>query len=363
MLKFFLSNPSVKNAPIRKYSRFDYLSRRYVSEINKVKEYYNNRDTAVENRNIFSRIISTIAPSIDLDIVSYFKIVDANYEYIARQFGLVSNMSNGKVLDNITYNGKSKEVFITVDTDIDLFDFKDVWKNYSPVKIVYTEDNDMDYYIFNKSKVVTEDTLSVFEVDVTGMCLMYREWCIERIRDDKSTHPTFFVHQYVLPGIMYSKFDLNMFTRLVEISKYGICKSFRINHPFPLIDYTRGIDNLLKEVLRDVYNSNHFLDQLLLHIPTFFDENMVKTLLIRLPYYTRQSEWVIWASRISYILNLLELLNTTGMTKNKELVNRLPVFIRQLENRSTNLVRQVSGNVLSKILKDIEKIKVITGRR
>ncbi len=363
MINLFLKKNNIITVPIKKYSKFDYIKDRYTEELKKIKEYYRNKDNAVSNAHILSRIINMLSPNIELDIVEYFKIVDTNAIYIARQFNLVSNINNGEIFNNIFYNGKSYEIINYVETEIDIFDIEDNWIEYSPIKVTYTEETDLDFHILNGNKTKDGVSLTILELDITLLLLMYKQWALSRIREDKSTNMNVFVATIVLPNALDNMLDLTILNRLIYIYKYGDCKQFRIKHPFSVLDFSKGIDNILEDVIKDINNSNITIEQLLNTIPTIVNNNMLETLIINRPYYTKQSEWVIWLSRIEYIAFILEVLGNQGIKRNRDLLNRLPSLIRQLENRSTNIYSKLKDELLLDFEYNIEKIKNTLGSR
>jgi len=363
MFNIFFKKQTTLDLPIRKYTEFDYIRNRYKEELVKIKEYYRNKDNAVNNTNLLSRLVYNISPNIELDIIDYYKIVDANAIYTARQFGLVSNISNGKVLENNLYSDNSYEIFNYVSKDIDIIHMVNNWIEYKPVNVTYTENTNIDYRLLNGRLPLDKISLTVIEVDLIMMSLMYKFWAKDRIRNDKSTNTNVFIATIIVPNILDSMLDITIFNRFIDIYRYGSSSTFDIKHPFTILDYTKGIDKVLTKVVKDVDNRNYYIEQLLLSIPTIVSNNMLDALYIDNPIYTRQSEWSILAARIDYIVFILEILGVNGIKKNKDDIYKLRIIIKNLENGSTNLFSKLPDSILPYVKYNIDKIKNIIGSR
>ncbi len=102
MFKHFIkqNDPFKTEYPVKLYTKFEYIKRRYFGELIRIKEYYRNRVRVVNNSHILSRMVDLLAPSSSLDIVDYVKQVSYNARSISRRFDVVSNVNIGKVLSN-----------------------------------------------------------------------------------------------------------------------------------------------------------------------------------------------------------------------------------------------------------------------
>lgn len=365
MLSLFLRNP--KSFDIQyatpEYSRFDLIKRRYLEELSKIKDYYRNRDRAVNNRHILARLVNTLAPSIDLDDVEYFKNVSINAPYIAKQFNIVSNIHNGTILESTFYANNSKELFLYVNNIRDPFSFKNNWLDAESVRIIYTENTDLDFHIPFGNKDFREPTLTVFEIDIVAMLMQYKYWCISRLKNGMSTNPNVFVATIVIPNTLNNMLDLTIFNRYLTLYKYGVCKAFAIKHPFNVLDFSSNVDRILLDIIKHTSDKSMPVEQILNIIPTIVNDNMLEALKINSSFFTRQSYWVLWVSRINYISTLLDLLGKKGIARNRLYANILPVEIRLLQNRNTDLYAKLPEGILDNFNTDLDKIKKIVGTR
>jgi hypothetical protein len=304
-----------------------------------------------------------ISPNINLDDVTYLKIVTATAKYVSKQFGITSTINYGIAHESIFYGQNSTELLIYTETSIDL---AYVAKNYdaiASVKPIYHEDTDLDYYVPMGTKDLRKPSLSVFEIDIVMMLMQYKYWALDRIYSDLGTNPNVFVATVVIPNMVYQTFDLALWNRFVAIHRTDYIPKFVIKHPFPLINFDDKADNIYRDILKYVSNNIIPLRGLLETIPAAYSVNMDNVLAIDINYYTAQSEWVIWLSRIFVINDLIDILGEKGRIRNVLLINELPVKMRLLDNRSTRLEGMLPEVIYNRYIDTINSIKEKVGKR
>ena len=363
MLNFFLTKYHPDQLGIKQYSKFDYIRSRYQFEINKITEYYQHRIRAIYNNNIFSRVITLMSPDINLDLFEYFKYVDQDAPYIARQFNMVNNISQGKMYKNIFYEDNSYAIINHVSNDINLYSIRQNWRQLAPLRCIYTRTYNLDFYQMDKKKIPSSEELTVVEIDIVMMLLQYRFWAVERLLNDNSTNPNVYVYTILYPNFVNTIIDIKLFNRFINVFNNRNMVTADIKHPFHVLDYSNGIDQIYKQVQKDFTHSNPPLQQVLETIPTIYNKDMIHALYINNPYYTKQSEWSLWLSRIDYIVFLLDFLGDRGIARNRMYVNRLPSLIKRLENGSTIIESKIPPHMYKSFTESIEKIKEKIGRR
>lgn len=365
MLSFFLRNFNVaeQSYSIKKYTKFDYIKRRYLDEVFKIVDYYQNKDNAVDNRHPLSKIITNTAPNVENEITDYLKVVETNVPYISKQFNITSDKSAGTVFHNVFYKDYSTEIMLLVKNDIDIFNLENTWRDAKPLRCIYTENTDLDFHIPNGRKSLPYEQISVFEIDLTLMMLQYKYWALERMSMDKSTNTNVFIATIVLPNSIGNILDLTLFNRYIKIAQGEKIKEFDFDHPFNVLDLSRGVDKIYKDVAKDTVDSSLYLEQLIETIPCVYNTDMNVAVTINKSIYNKQSEWVLWVARISYIRNLIEIMGKRGLRKNKDEVNSLPSKIKLLERRETNVDTQLDIEFMNNFYQDIRLIKKEVGSR
>lgn len=360
MLNIFTNSNYGKDTQytIKKYSRFDYIKRRYLDELARVREYYYNRIRAVDNTHPFSKIINNLSPSIELNNLEYYKIVSADAIYIARQYGITSNINQGRPFTNLFFKDNSTEFLLYTEKSIDPYDMVQDWKNIDCARVIYSENTDIDFAIPNGTKSLPYPQYTVIEIDVVTMLLQYKIWANERLKTDDSINPNVFVATIVLPNMLPNLLDLTIFNRFICISNNIEIPEFSLNHPFNVIDLSTGVDAVLTEVSVSLIHENVYIEQILLTIPTIYNANMIEALHIYAPYYSSRDEWLIWIARIPYIKFILSFLSERGIARNREDVYYLPTQIRRLANRASlvTLPPELNGTYLRTLYEISDKL-------
>ena len=137
--------------------------------------------------------------------------------------------------------------------------------------------------------------------------------------------------RYVLPNMLYSHIDIcivNRFYNLVynrsnvdqEISK----------HPMVVIDYSRRVDNVLKQLIKYLDNKTLTYTGYLKLIPSIYNEDAQEALLVPDHVKTRQNWWAFYLSRLDIMKMLIDLGDQQGIARNGELIARLKVDAKRL---------------------------------
>ena len=304
-----------------------------------------------------------MSPSLDMDLFDYFRYIDQDSPYISRQFNIVSNISQGKMFKNLFYADNSYAIIVNVNNEINLFNIKKNWRELVPLRCIYTRTTNLDFYQMDKTIIPKHEELTIVELDVVMMLLQYRFWAKERLFNGWSSNPNVYVYMMLYPHFVNTMLDVQLFNRFKNIY-YNIPNSeMEAKHPFHVIDYTNGIDNIYRQVQNNFSKSNVTITHLLRIIPTIYNNDMAETLFINNPYYTKQSEWSIWLSRIDYIVFLLDFIGTRGLSRNRDILYSLPATIKRLETRSTTIEDKVLPHMYQEFLEKIEYIKEKIGRR
>jgi len=358
MFNFFITPYSKIEYPIKTYYKFEYIKRRYAYEINKIKDYYRNRDRAVKNSHILSRLIVMLSPNYNTEDFEYFKIIDTNSRFISKQFNIVSNISNGKVLNNELYKDNSYETLIYTNKELDLNTLKLTWMNEVPLRCVQTTSTDINFSFPYENVSLPKSTYSVFELDVNLMLMMYKYWCLDRVKNDMSTNPNVFIATYVLPNTLESILDMGIFNRFLAYSNNNKVSQNIFNpHPFTILNYSTGIDEILKSILRDVRGEKIYLEQLLLSIPAIGNDTMLPVVKLTNKYYTRQSRWVLWSARMKTIRQLLYILGKKGRNMNRSEITKIPFIFKTIKNRESDIEAKLPETVFGDFKNEIGKIK------
>lgn len=325
--------------PIKKYTKFEFIQRRYFDQLMTIKDYYrNSRIRSVDNRHILARIVDIMSPSTGLEITDFFKQVATNSRFVSKQFDIVSNINAGKVLENELWNDNTYEIFLYTENDIDIFTFEENWEDVTPLRVIKTSDTDLDFnFPYKFPKEYYTHKLFIYEIDIIKLCLQYRSWSNNQLKFSRGNDPTEFIATYVLPNMIDQILDYAVYNRFINLALKKNIQDFKIYHPFSVLDYSKGLDKILTSISKDVSNESIPLDQLLDSIPTFSGAKMKDIISLESRYFTTQSMWVLWLARIEDIVNLYKILGKKGYRRNKDLFHRIPIILKLIERRASNI--------------------------
>lgn len=346
MIDFFINKPSNIEFPIKKIPKWDYIKRMYKFSIDNLINYYNSRNFVIKNNHILSKIIGLAYPFKNYgltDDIRFLKYIDVNSKYIAKHFRLVNNITNGEVFHNIFYKENSVEIICQTDFNYDYRDVMDNYTKYSPIRVVYSEETDLDFHMLNGKKSKKQPSLTVVELDITLMLLMYRAWSMRRMKFGMSTNENIFIGSIVMPNTIRSMVDIIIFNRFLKIAKDQPIEEFELKHPIFVYDLSRGVDEALKSLSPHLVDNSILLEHFINSIPTIYNSDMFETLKINRAIYNRQSLWSIWMARVKYIDILIDLLGRKGMKRNTVALFSLPYDIRELKNRNTSFYSKLDN--------------------
>jgi hypothetical protein len=284
-------------------------------------------------------------------------IVTSNSKYVSKQLGITSEINYGESFTNIFYKENSVELFLYKEKPYDIINLDNEWRKYRPINCIYSEETDIDFYILNNTKSLPYPMLFVYEIDPVIMLAQYRGWCIERLRDNKSTNPNVFVYTILFPDIMETMLDFTIFNRFRLFVTGLEPPKFKIMHPFNILDLTHQLDEILNNIKDDVVDTTKPLPWVLSSIPCIVNKNVNDLLKLPYSYITAQNEWLYWLNRIFIINDTLSILGDKGIKANRDIISKLRYEMRRIENRSTNLESRIPDDIFIKYLFTIDDIK------
>jgi len=363
MFNYFTNNNDADiQYPIKKYFKWNLVKKMYRGELEKTKDYYRNREYNFGNSNPLVRLVKTLSRSPDLTALEFLSYIDIDTEYIVKQFDFVSNLSSGKVLDNVLFSGDSREIFLYVDNAVDPMTLKSDWRTYESIKVVKTDITNINYpVLFRYDKI--SPGITVFEIDVKAIMLQYYYWVKERLLADRDTAANVFIPTVVVPNISNSLVDRVIWNRFKLLATGEPIDNYGPKHPISLIDYQTGIDEILLDIADDNLDQSIYMSQLLKTIPAIIENDQYDAMQISKSYYNKQSQWALWVSRLEDIIDLHKMLGVAGYRKNRDLFIKLPYEVKQLNRRSTEYEDKLDLYNLELMKENIEYINKNIGKR
>lgn len=363
MFSFFLNTRLNNNVIINTHRNNAYVKKIALDNINTIKNYYKDREFRVDNHHYLVRLIKHISPDVNIAVDKFISIAMNTVAYYSKTFDIVSDINYGNSTSNILYGYNSTEIFLYVEkTFIDYYNM-DACLSTSAIKCIYSEDGDCNMWLPDGSKELDERVLSVYQIDLVHLVLQYKLWCDKRVLvDSNSTDVAVFITQLVLPNLIPSIF--NIATINLFLGNYYNPVKLLTEHEynFALSNQDTMMSTCISEKYDELSNSNITLETLLMNIPMFLNSNALDALRIDKEYYTTQSEWALWLSRIFYIDKLLTTMGSKGISKNTGIVYTTRMVIKKIESKNTKIKNRIPPIIYDRYVNSISNIKNVVGK-
>lgn len=315
--------------------------------------------------NVLVRLITHLSDGIDREEDIYWRDILDRYEPICSRVGIVTSNSEGRVQRGFLYED-SYEFLVSVNKNIDFSHFNTYWKYYSPLRMIYSEDYDLDFEARERCKNINGRTV-FYEIDVPKLMLMYRKWAKLRIEKERSIYPSVFLTQMVFPNMLYESSNINLFNRFISLVQYGEHFNFPKrpkNYPFYYLDSSSYIDKELRLMYKEFKNRPVKFGRFVNSLPVF---DITKMKPIEMLFYLRtnvnrsniKSSWVLWCARLPYMRYLLEFIGDRGLKYNKDLFNSFQREFLLFRSRGYRINDEVSDAFKEKLKDHIDYIQMV----
>ncbi len=358
-MNFFINNSEYTEGIVHT-GAFNSIEKNAIKNINEAKDYYFNKVAKVENSNIFVKLINDLYNAED-DIIDFLFRIKARKEYVARNYGIVTNDTKGRIIDNETFNN-SREVFISIDNDMsDLLsgNIEDDWKSTESVKCIYhcfkgmvflNPDNEITYE--NK-----DENVLVYTIDVDKLLLQYRYYYQNAKRLDRSTSIAEFVYRYIYPNLINSFTDIAILNSYIDINTdkveiNGIAvdiqfSNIRINARLPIVltnienafnNYSLDFSNKLNKSTKKSYSylflNLRLIEKSALDIVTELEKDSLTV--------TSLNRWCTILPKLKYILFSLIIFKENGRRMNASYISGLRVLIKMYKRENIYVPNEIS---------------------
>lgn len=333
---FFTRKNIVEN--ILHFSDFDYIKQNLALEVNDVSRYYHNRVYAIKNTHLLVRILQAIDIPMDYDISQYANVASIRAPFIARTFGLTSDVSVGKIFDGVFYGEGSSEIILSEEDYFSPFYAEKNWRSICAVKSLLHCKSDLGLLLPNGRFTSTGMGISGISINIPLLAVQYRSFILsQRIKyNNEGGHlgPNHFVHMYVLPNMLYSHVDLVILNRLMNLF-YGVPQGDALlKHPMAIVDYSKKIDRVLERCIYSLGKRSMSLDTLLKNIPAVFSKNQEEALLMPEMQMTVQSMLPVLMLRLPIIRFLLDFSGKRSLSLNRMHLTTIRTKLERLQRQN-----------------------------
>lgn len=351
MFKIFDKKYEESNSVI-KPPEFELVKRVYSYQIDNIINYYRDSIKVVNNQHLLCRMLNLFTPSTDYDLDTFISIVYARAPYIAKHFKLTSEISYGELFTDVFYKGP--QIIMYNEEYFDVQDSIRDWQDLKPIKVLKHPLSNLSFLLPEPKRYPTKESgLSCISINFPLLILQYREYLkIQMLKPDGERGGVQeFVARYALPNMLYSHIDICIFNRFynlvygrpnvdIEISK----------HPMLIVDYSRRVDNVLKQIVKYLRNKTLPYSGYLKLIPSIYNEDAQEALLVPEYIKTRQNWWALYLCRLDIMKMLIDLGEQPGKARNGELLSRLKVDVKRLLQE--NIYRSLLPAAISQQVED-----------
>lgn len=315
--------------------------------------------------NALVRLIDHLSDGLtDDEFIYYTKLLD-RAEGISSRVGLVTSNNDGTVYKNLLYSN-SNEVVVYVNKYLNLEHFKHHWKIYSPLRLIYSQDSNMDFEAREKFKDIHGGTV-FYELDVVKMMMLYRRWALMRSEYGRSVHGAIFLTQMLFPNMLMESININLFNRFIKMVRYGKhykdTRKDRI-YPFYLVNDEDKINKELLEYYNDFENRGVLYGRLINSLPVFDvtgmkPKEMLFYLRTNIPRNNIKMSWVLWCARLPYMRYLLEFLGENGFKYNRDLYTSFQREFLQFKTRGYRVNNDLPEQFKDELKDHIEYVRSV----
>ena len=328
-----------------------------------IVQYYQERPFAVKSNHLVARIINTIGVAHDQDTERYYNIVDAKALNLGMAFNLTSSIYRGAIFDGVFYGPGCKEIIFASNEYVNPFEVDKDWKNQSPVTVLCHPRSDMEFLLPTGRDGSVEAGLACININIPMLALQFRAFAREQVQrlDETGLTPftvANFVHMYVLPGMMKSHMDHVLFNRAYNYTMGAPMGKATKKHRFPVIDYSKQVDEVLRDLIKYVRNNDRPFTDILASFPCMNVKNFEELLKLPEQAPTRQIVWAEVLTRLKALDWMTTVSPTSGTVHDGSRINELTkAFVAHASDGS---FRQVLDKDL--YLDSIRTIKDIVAR-
>lgn len=304
------NQPIVFNPALNKVTGWNETRRTVLEEMNRLAKFYRYTAQWSRNTNVLNQILETldISPNKDKDYVA--RMAREDFSTKIGMFGLFSSTITSRIQPfSQFYNQSCLEVLVYDDSYFDGNKARINWQNLEPVKILDHPFDDINLSIpdFTYNSGSNGAGLVIISINVAMLVVQYHCW-VESLTEeytDVSTAVAQFITRYPLFNAMKSHVDISIRNRFFKLYNNEPVSNFLKIHPVMLRDFSRLLDNSLRNACAQIRDKSLTYDALLQQIPAISYENQLQVLKLPDIAPTRPVKWALDFTRIRTLHNLI----------------------------------------------------------
>jgi len=335
----------------------DYLKRLYIFNRDAIVNYYHNRNYAVKNTNILSRLLEQIPILINYDDYAYVDYMINKSEQLTRLFRFTSDITYGEVHTPYFFGNNGEEIIISIYEPFNIKEVGKNWKNEKAIQVLKCDRVDTRLLLPLGKEDGCRNTYSVIMINIPKLALIYRKFIIEQMLKPETEiklNKNHFVIKYVLPSMIEDIIDFMFLNRIMAKFYQEEIPTPNFRHKFKLFEPTEQLNQYVDTTLDVITSKKIDFINLMNNINLIFRINMTDMMILPELANTRQVKWSLLISRLPYMKFIYDV--SKHKDTSKHIINDWKRAVTRAE-KDSNFTRVLEGTGIEKLIK--EKIKEI----
>ncbi len=303
----------VESAPIKgiTYPRdTNYIKDIYSHNLNKIIEYYHDKNFAIKNTFILSRILENISINLSTPPDKYYDYLREYMPYLGRHYRFTSEIEKGIVHYNTFFASNTPTIIINLDDYHNPYKVISEWEYYNCIEMIKHPVNDINMLLPTGKNYGSRGGLAVVGVNLPVLAMKYREFLRKQLYNEASgqavLNKNHFIYKYVLGPAMKSMIDHTFVNMLMDRFYHNEQIVPHFKHPFAIFKPMTQINRFLDDTLNIITNKNlNFID-ILANIQVPVKLNALDLMVLPDVAPTSQIKWAMFLSRLDIMLFLID---------------------------------------------------------
>lgn len=278
-------------------------------------------------------ILATDVPR-DLDLDTYYSLLQDDF-YTQPQFlGWTTAYSPGKPVVGAFYSPDQPEWLLAVDEPFDAQWVHDNWRSARSVYPLIHPKTDLGYQYPNGKHWSSEMGMTVIAVNTAMFMVQYRAYYQEEMAKpaaERTGTLNRFIGGTILTNMIRTGMEISWINRLMaHYYQREYVKGSPRRHMVNLLGIEPHLDATMEGVLKAMQASPHAFESVLANLPGLTQRSH-RTLLWPDQQSTRASQWLLHASRLPYLLFLLDLRSDVETNPDRQMLRQALAQIRRFD--------------------------------
>jgi hypothetical protein len=300
----------------------NYLRRLYTFNNDSITSYYKDRNFAIKNTNILSRILEHFPYYQEYDSYRYVSYSMDKIKYLSKHFKFTSEIEKGVVHPAHFFGNKGEELIIADFEQFDISELDKNWQMANSISFLRMHRNDSKLLLPSGKNDESKVGLSTILINIPKLALQYRNFLIQQSKNVLYDKPVYnknhFVIKYVLSNTIKEIVDHMVLNRVMDRFYGNEIVSPKYKHKFKIFEPNTQLDRYVEQTIDVITNKKLDFINTLSNIHLMFKLNATELLTLPEILYTRNIKTMLFISRLDHIVFLYDIAEQSkslGMNK------------------------------------------------